>query len=593
MDSIQHYLPEFRRYFDTLCIPLHSDKACVIIEPRAHSCLELVVKNVMYFVGSEWSLYIFHSKQNEEFVKNMLGPTQMPHVHLIRLTQTNFTLRDYNLLLTSEFWWNWIEAEHVLIFQTDSYMRRPGIQEFIDKKYAFIGAPWDTSFAGRWCPDILRQGGNGGFSLRLKSKMLQVIRQFPYQTNGLYETSHNEDIYYNRCLHSLGASLPSIEHSKQFSVESLYYENPVGVHKWWCSVADKNHTLSVLSLRNPLTNEFEMEGTNMDEKQTTLLASVSIPTTYKSFLIYDASCTWEHDYIQDFVTDREGHSLVTTVYVTNLDTLIPLPEMVHHSILVFSSNKYSLQVILKLVKILKPRVIIHLSDSGGLRPEFVILSQYTRLLLRHYYFNHYRLNNRLSNVIHIPLGYMSSMFPSRQPLYRLAFKSASERTFTYCSVGIPKVAMEEALNAFKNVFVDTTRYPFQLIEHASIEDASIHYQNSIFVLFSKQEGVLTHILESFALYESMFCGAIPVVLASKQELETYCGSQGSQEIQGKEGMLISIPPIVYASSWTEAASTCQTFLSTHSYCERQKEVHTWLKTTLERIQSQIVSSLNE
>jgi hypothetical protein len=219
-------------------LPLVSDRAAVLIEPRCHEYLNLAIKNVLYYLPpSTWSLYIFHSKENESFLKHILHSdnNKLSSIHLICICDTNLTLRDYNLLLTSEMFWNWIKSDYVLIFQTDTYLRKRGIDAFVDEKYAYIGAPWRHSWK-----DDEKQCGNGGLSLRHRDTMLNVIRKQPFSTQW------NEDLWFHSHLRQdKDAKLPDRERGKEFSVETVYFNDPLGVHKYWDYVdkEDVDHSL--------------------------------------------------------------------------------------------------------------------------------------------------------------------------------------------------------------------------------------------------------------------------------------------------------------------------------------------------------------
>jgi hypothetical protein len=210
------YLDFFQKKYNSINIPKLSDKAVVIVEPRILSYLEFVIKNVIYFLP-EWSVYIFHSAENEEFVKNITDNS--PNINYINFTKGNINIKGYNKLLLSLAFWQIIHAENILIFQSDSFIRRHGIEEYL--KYDFIGAPWDN------CKSEY-QSGNGGFSLRKKSVMVKIL-----QNNLTTRIILNEDIFFGRELVKINAILPSIDVSKTFSVESIYYDDPFGVHKFW------------------------------------------------------------------------------------------------------------------------------------------------------------------------------------------------------------------------------------------------------------------------------------------------------------------------------------------------------------------------
>lgn len=188
----------------------------VIVEPREHKYLVPVVHNVIENVPTYTKIQIFHGSKNLDFIKTHFDKQiKSNKIILTDLKVENLSIEKYNLLLTSREFWNSINGEHILIFQTDSCMCSNAsnkIEDFL--KYDYVGAPWGH------IPNS--NGGNGGFSLRKKSKMLEIINNHAY--NNL-----PEDLYFsNHC-----KNLPSREVSKKFSVEGIYYDAPIGVHKPW------------------------------------------------------------------------------------------------------------------------------------------------------------------------------------------------------------------------------------------------------------------------------------------------------------------------------------------------------------------------
>jgi hypothetical protein len=77
----------------------------------------------------------------------------------------------YNNLLKNINLYEIIPTENFLIFQTDTLINpkyKDLIYEFIN--YDYVGAPWI----------INNQVGNGGLSLRKKSKMIDIIKNKKY-----------------------------------------------------------------------------------------------------------------------------------------------------------------------------------------------------------------------------------------------------------------------------------------------------------------------------------------------------------------------------------------------------------------------------
>lgn len=213
------YLNFFREQYEPNYIPFNSNKALVIVEPRKLSYLEFVIKNVVYFL-KDWTLYIFHSKENESFVKDITNNSK--NIHYVCFTDKNITNKEYSKLLVSLAFWELIDAENILVFQSDSFIRRHGLEDYLD--YDFIGAPWNL------CKSKI-QSGNGGFSLRKKSIIVKILKQ-----NLNKKINLNEDIFFGKELIKINAKLPSIDISKKFAVETIYYDNPIAVHKFWAYI---------------------------------------------------------------------------------------------------------------------------------------------------------------------------------------------------------------------------------------------------------------------------------------------------------------------------------------------------------------------
>jgi hypothetical protein len=216
------------------CMPLGtSDKCAVIVEPRDHPHLEYVIRNVSHFLGNEWSILLVHAIPNENTAIRLKSILPNLGLHKLEVYDLNPSVKPgYNELLTSISFYNTIPAETILIFQTDSILLRKGIEEFV--KYDYVGAAW--YFGGF---------GNGGISLRKKSKMIEIIRKTPFSGSGF----ENEDVYFIECAKKHPyITLPTIEQANKFSVETVYYSKPLGIH-------NPMRYLSEFQLRSLLKND--------------------------------------------------------------------------------------------------------------------------------------------------------------------------------------------------------------------------------------------------------------------------------------------------------------------------------------------------
>lgn len=195
----------------------NTNYTAVIIEPRNHTDLETICKNVIYYLNEsdsniKWGLKIYHGNKNKEFVEEFTQNWNNVQLENLKIDDLSGILYN-NMLKTTKFWES-IPTENVLIFQTDTILRRFGIDAFIS--YNYVGAPWIRFREGKIV-------GNGGLSFRKKSRMLDIINEYSDEEITM------EDIYF--CKYLKDEDIAPYDVAKQFSVEDVYYENPLGLHQ--------------------------------------------------------------------------------------------------------------------------------------------------------------------------------------------------------------------------------------------------------------------------------------------------------------------------------------------------------------------------
>ena len=119
------------RYDQMPCRSLpYLDRAAVIIETRDMPILPWTINNIIFF--TQWPVIVYHSNLNSDYLKQ---------IHLLKRIEisADFSIDYYNELLVSRTFWQSLPS-YVLMFQTDSFMLRSGIDSF--RKYDYIGAPW-------------------------------------------------------------------------------------------------------------------------------------------------------------------------------------------------------------------------------------------------------------------------------------------------------------------------------------------------------------------------------------------------------------------------------------------------------------------
>jgi hypothetical protein len=109
-----------------------------------------------------------------------------------------------------------IPTEMFLVFQADTVIcsqHKDLLEKFLT--YDYVGAPWS------WMP-----GGNGGLSLRRKSKMLEIVEKCKIPFG-------NEDMVFSQGCGGVALRMPSKEEAKEFSIETMYSPKSWGMHKSW------------------------------------------------------------------------------------------------------------------------------------------------------------------------------------------------------------------------------------------------------------------------------------------------------------------------------------------------------------------------
>lgn len=183
-----------------------------IVEPRKHKLLPYVLYNMAnIYGGGDVSLYIFHGTENECYVKDIIKDWK--NVQLVNLNVENLTINDYNKLLTSTSFYDNFLSKFVLIFQTDSIIRRKIDDDFF--QYDYVGAPWKEN-----CEVCV---GNGGFSLRNVDTMKFISKN-------CINTYGNEDVFFSNEVYKKGFSLPDVKTAARFSSELTLHPDPCGFH---------------------------------------------------------------------------------------------------------------------------------------------------------------------------------------------------------------------------------------------------------------------------------------------------------------------------------------------------------------------------
>ena len=207
----------------------------IIIEFRRHRAFHYVLNNIKSNLSNDWNIIIFHGNLNADYVKDCID-SRTTAVHL---PYDNMLPHEYScLLINPDIIYPSIPTETFLLFQTDSIIiskNKDFIYEFM--QYDYVGAPW----SGAEC-------GNGGISLRKKSKMLEIIAKEDPARRSL-----PEDVFFARA-ERVHVHRPDGDVASKFSIEAYFgCGNPFACHKAWLYHYEwcKNHEeiMTVMSLQ--------------------------------------------------------------------------------------------------------------------------------------------------------------------------------------------------------------------------------------------------------------------------------------------------------------------------------------------------------
>lgn len=213
----------------------------VIVEPREHKYLIPVILNFIENLPQDTKIQIFHGTKNLNFIKkNLKKHLDSGKIILSNLGKKNIDRKYYSDMFTSSDFWNKIDGENILIFQTDTCLCSKSLHDinyYVRMGYGYIGGPLKKN--------QLYQ--NGGFSLRRKSKMLAAIK-----TKKPNENTWPCDKWYSVVKKNIVNPAP-YHIANEFAIERVFSKNPIGIHKPWGFL--KNNDLNKLRRECPEMNK--------------------------------------------------------------------------------------------------------------------------------------------------------------------------------------------------------------------------------------------------------------------------------------------------------------------------------------------------
>lgn len=239
-------------------IQLNKEYETFYIEFRKFRHSEFLIRNIIIKLP-EWSHTVICGNLNYEFMKNICNRIS-ENIKIIKLNIDNLNTAEYSRLLMSKEFWNNFNGEKLLLYQEDSYMFHNRIDEFL--KYDYVGAPWPIHQ-----DEHINQKeygvGNGGFSLRSKSKMIEVINKVDWQKNlklgpmltQYMKNTNNyiipEDVYFSKSLLEKNIGKVATRNvAINFSQETQKSPDPLGGHNFFLADNNKLPNYNRLFLNN-------------------------------------------------------------------------------------------------------------------------------------------------------------------------------------------------------------------------------------------------------------------------------------------------------------------------------------------------------
>ncbi len=223
--------------------------SAIIIEPRPHPAFHLVLENFLTHLDNKWDIIIFHGNLNKEHLNELINSyfeKYKPRIKMIHLNIDNLSISNYNKLMRCKKLYDYIPTDIFLVFQLDTLVSdkyKHLIYDYI--QYDYVGAPWGDKV------------GNGGLSLRRKSKMLQLIYTYTWLSENDYEDKFfsnywAENFFPQQCIK---VYKPSASDAKLFSVETTFSPYSFGIHKVWDYVSDEE----LQKISEHIPNIFELK----------------------------------------------------------------------------------------------------------------------------------------------------------------------------------------------------------------------------------------------------------------------------------------------------------------------------------------------
>lgn len=227
MTPIKSLKPFVVDWIPAITVAPYTEKVGLIVEPRAHPNLAPVITQ-MASLYPEWLIYLYHGTANLDFILADADLTYLMsegRLVLFPMNVSNLDSNMYNAIFISTLFWDTVNAQYALVFQTDVWLcdaPNTPLDEFL--KHDYVGSPRTFLF-----PKLFNFM-NGGFSLRNVDAMKRVIDKCNFPDVFGYV---GEDVFFSKPCKAAGVTVPTLAEASEFGAQQggFFTQTPIGVHK--------------------------------------------------------------------------------------------------------------------------------------------------------------------------------------------------------------------------------------------------------------------------------------------------------------------------------------------------------------------------
>src|SRR5688500_17047042 len=171
-------------------------------------------------------------------------------------------------------------------------------------------------------------------------------------------------------------------------------------------------------------------------------------------LVVASDKLWERDFLREVipVAPESWHWIYLRGHesrwqqIKRIVQCAALLSRVKGGILVFSSSEIAYREIRLMARLIKPKVLVQLSDELGTRSNYASLKDEVDAFVRQYHHASYGMPE---GVLYMPLGYMVGMLDGRSSIELTSIPPISERQYVWSFAGNPdKQDRQEVLRLF-------------------------------------------------------------------------------------------------------------------------------------------------